>query len=278
MRTGVVIESVVAGLDGWLHSEYICIYNNTGNSYNLAGWKMVYYELPSEGILHTHKFETIKGGSFGPKERLRLISCCHKNHFHWADSIARIPYWDIYTGIFKNLLNTPSYKVALFNEEGKELDSLSISQYKNIQELKNALKQPVIFIGHGQSQEWLKLKDHLQDKHGLTCVAFETEERAGITIPEIIASLGKTPDIALLVLTGEDKMENGNIRARQNVIHELGLFQAELGNHRAIPITERGVEVLSNIAGTQEIRFEADRIQEIFGDVLAVLRREFILF
>ena len=68
MRQGVIIESVATGLDGWIQSEYICIYNNTQQRFNLAGWKMIYYELSSEKILHTHNFETLKRrDSFDPQ-------------------------------------------------------------------------------------------------------------------------------------------------------------------------------------------------------------------
>jgi hypothetical protein len=39
--------------------------------------------------------------------------------------------------------------------------------------------RPVIFIGHGHSRQWIDLRDHLRDHHGLECVAFESGPRAG---------------------------------------------------------------------------------------------------
>jgi hypothetical protein len=217
--------------------------------------------------------------SFDPKERLRLISAYDRDNFHDASPEIQTPYWDIYTDSNRNILShAPTYKVSLFDGTDNELDSLSVAHYRTVQDLKIVLKQPVIFIGHGRNPEWRALKEHLQDKHEITCIAFETEERAGITITDIIAELGKTPDMALLVLTGEDKTDEGKLRARQNVIHELGLFGGVLDKNRVIPLVERGVEVPSNISGTQELRFDAGKIQEVFGDVLAVLRREFVLF
>jgi predicted nucleotide-binding protein len=80
--------------------------------------------------------------------------------------------------------------------------------------------------------------------------------------------------LAFLILTGEDKTESG-IRARQNVIHECGLFQGKLGYHRAIMIVEDGVELASNFDGIQQLRFKKGRISEIFGDAVATIRREF---
>ena len=80
---------------------------------------------------------------------------------------------------------------------------------------------------------------------------------------------------AILVMTGEDETKDGSKRARQNVIHEVGLFQGSLGFNRAIILKENGVEEFSNIAGVQQIRFTKNNIRETFGDVLGVLRREF---
>jgi predicted nucleotide-binding protein len=80
--------------------------------------------------------------------------------------------------------------------------------------------------------------------------------------------------LALLVMTGEDETANGKMLARQNVVHEAGLFQGRLGFSRAIVLLEEGTEEFSNIAGIQQIRFPKDHIKETFGDVLAVIKRE----
>lgn len=131
-----------------------------------------------------------------------------------------------------------------------------------------------IFIGHGRNQQWEKLKTHLQDQHSLTVIAYETGARAGHTIRDIIDDMAKNASFALLVLTGEDKTEHG-LRARQNVIHECGLFQGRLGFHRALLLVEQGVELASNFDGIQQLRFKRGRISEVFGDVIATLKREF---
>ena len=80
---------------------------------------------------------------------------------------------------------------------------------------------------------------------------------------------------AILVLTAEDKDESGSFRARQNVIHELGLFQGHLGFSRAIVLLEEGTEEFSNIHGIHQIRYSKGNVRETYGDVLATLHREF---
>ena len=128
-----------------------------------------------------------------------------------------------------------------------------------------------IFIGHGHNSAWRDLKDHLQDKHKYMVEAYEIGSRAGLTIEEVLKTMLDKSSIALLVMTGEDKMRNRQIQARQNVVHELGLFQGRLGFHRAIILLEEGTAEFSNISGTQQLRFSKGKIVEIFGDVVAAL-------
>lgn len=135
-------------------------------------------------------------------------------------------------------------------------------------------KRPIVFIGHGRNNQWEKLKSHLHEKHDLDVEAYETGNRAGHTIRDILESMSDEASIAFLVLTGEDKTENG-VRARQNVIHECGLFQGKLGFDRAIMLVENGIELASNFDGIQQLRFRRGRISEVFGDVIATIRREF---
>jgi predicted nucleotide-binding protein len=134
---------------------------------------------------------------------------------------------------------------------------------------------PVIFIGHGHSEQWVKLKDHLHEQHGYKVTAYEVGARAGHSIRDVLEKMLTESSFAILVMTAEDKDADGHFRARQNVIHELGLFQGRLGFSRAIAVIEQDVESLSNMSGIQEIRYAKGNIKETFGDVLAALRNEF---
>jgi predicted nucleotide-binding protein len=142
-------------------------------------------------------------------------------------------------------------------------------------EPKKEIPKPKIFIGHGGSPQWRDLKDHLHEQHGYDVVAYETGSRAGHTIRDVIADMLDCSSFAILVMTGEDTMEDGTIRARQNVIHETGLFQGRLGFTKAIVLKEAGTEEFSNLHGVNQIRYSKGNIKETFGDVLAVLKREF---
>ncbi len=135
--------------------------------------------------------------------------------------------------------------------------------------------EPTIFIGHGGSPLWKDLKDHLHEKHEYKVEFYEMGARAGHAVRDILDEMRGGSSFALLVMTGEDKMEDGKVRARDNVIHEIGLFQGTLGFRKAIVLLEEGTEEFSNIQGIQQIRFKKGNIKETFGDVLATLKREF---
>jgi predicted nucleotide-binding protein len=77
-----------------------------------------------------------------------------------------------------------------------------------------------------------------------------------------------------LVLTAEDERPDGGKQARQNVVHEAGLFQGRLGFKKAIVLLEDGCEKFSNIDGLGDIRFPSGKIETIFEQVRRVLQRE----
>lgn len=138
-----------------------------------------------------------------------------------------------------------------------------------------AREKPGIFVGHGRSPLWRDLKDHLHEKHGYPIEAYEIGARAGHAVRDVLEELLDKSSFAVLVMTAEDETSNGHLRARQNVIHEIGLFQGRLGFRKAIVLVEEGTEEFSNIHGVEQIRFRKGNITETFGDVLATIKREF---
>jgi hypothetical protein len=158
-------------------------------------------------------------------------------------------------------------------EEGISIFDEAV-QSSDVEELDNRV-EPVIFIGHGQGSEWRDLKDHLADKQHYTISAYEVGARAGHAIRDVLDDMSEESTFAILVMSGDDKTDGGELRARQNVIHEIGLFQGRLGYARAIVLIEKGVEVPSNINGITWISYERGHINGTFGDIIATVNREF---
>ena len=145
---------------------------------------------------------------------------------------------------------------------------------QSIESHEHTRKKQSIFIGHGRSRQWRDLKDHLTDKHKYKIEAYETGAREGHTIRDVLEEMSSKSSLAFLVMTGEDLKNDGNLIARPNVIHEVGLFQGKLGFSKAIVLLEEGTEEFSNLNGIQQLKFSKNNIKETFGDVIAIINRE----
>jgi predicted nucleotide-binding protein len=131
-----------------------------------------------------------------------------------------------------------------------------------------------IFVGHGQSMIWRELKDFIEDRLQLLVDEFNSVPIAGITTTARLSELLDAAAFAFLVMTAEDEQADGRMRARENVVHEVGLFQGRLGFSRAIVLLEEGCQEFSNIHGLGQIRFPKGNISAKFEDIRAVLERE----
>jgi predicted nucleotide-binding protein len=134
-----------------------------------------------------------------------------------------------------------------------------------------------IFIGHGHSPLWRELKDFIKDRLHLNVVEFNSVSAAGIATSARLSELLDAAGFAFLVMTGEDEQQAGTMRARENVVHEAGLFQGRLGFKRAIILLEEGCEEFSNIHGLGQIRFPKGHVSAKFEEIRAVLEREGML-
>lgn len=131
-----------------------------------------------------------------------------------------------------------------------------------------------VFIGHGRSLLWRELKDFVHDRLHLPWDEFNRVPVAGVTNIARLSEMLDSTAIAFLVMTAEDERKDGAVSARQNVIHEAGLFQGRLGFTRAIVVLEDGCEEFSNIQGLGQIRFPRGNIKAAFDEVRQVLERE----
>ena len=131
-----------------------------------------------------------------------------------------------------------------------------------------------VFIGHGRSSAWRELKDFVQDRLGLPWDEFNRVPVAGVTNIARLSEMLEGAAIALLVMTAEDEMADGDLQARMNVVHEAGLFQGRLGFTKAIVLLEEGCKEFSNIQGLGQIEFPQGAISAAFEEIRRVLERE----
>jgi predicted nucleotide-binding protein len=135
--------------------------------------------------------------------------------------------------------------------------------------------KPVIFIGHGGNRQWEQLELFLRRDKRYDVESYESSPRAGYATVEVLQEMLDKTNMALLVHTAEDEVADGPMRARENVVHEAGLFQGRHGFKRAIVLLEEGCNEYSNIRGLTQIRFPKGDIQRAFAEVLQTIQREF---
>lgn len=134
-----------------------------------------------------------------------------------------------------------------------------------------------IFIGHGRSVVWHQLKSFLTDRLHLTCDEFNAEAVAGITTTARLQKMLDDAAFAFLVMTADNIHADSRTHARENVIHEAGLFQGRLGFERAIILLEEGCSQFSNIHGLSYIAFPTGNLEAAFEKIRQVLEREHLL-
>jgi len=96
------------------------------------------------------------------------------------------------------------------------------------------MAQKKVFIGHGHSLVWRDLKDFIVERLHLDYDEYNREATAGLSTKERLETMLNDASFAFLVMTAEDEYADASKHARENVIHEVGLFQGRLGFRRAI--------------------------------------------
>lgn len=141
----------------------------------------------------------------------------------------------------------------------------------------NSKTGTTVFIGHGKSPLWRELKDFLVDRLHLKVNEFNSVPTAGVPTAERLTEMLDDAGFAFLIMTAEDEQPDGKLRARENVVHEAGLFQGRLGFKKAIILLEHGCDEFSNIHGLGQIRFPKGNIGTLFEEIRRVLERERII-
>ena len=122
-----------------------------------------------------------------------------------------------------------------------------------------------IFLSFGHNElVKLKLKDFIENRLGIRTIVLADQPNQGLTIVEKLEKAAKQCSFAVILLTKDDEQKLDAVRARQNVVHELGFFQGKYGRKNVVLLAERGVELFSNISGIVRIDFEPGHFESIF--------------
>ncbi|WP_026969484.1 TIR domain-containing protein [Algoriphagus terrigena] len=122
-----------------------------------------------------------------------------------------------------------------------------------------------VFISHGRSNEWFTVQTYLEKDLNIATLELAQEPNIGRTVLQKLSEESDKCSIAVIVMTGDDITEDGEIRARENVMHEIGYFQGKYGLGRVVLLHEQGVNIPSNIQGLVYIGFPQETIDAALG-------------
>ena len=120
-----------------------------------------------------------------------------------------------------------------------------------------------VFIVHGHDDMLTDSVKELLSGVGLYPVILHEQANEGLTIIEKFEKHADAAAFAVVLLTADDlgkckSEENLRMRARQNVILELGYFMGLIGRDYVCAIYESGVELPSDMHGVLYIPFDPD--------------------
>lgn len=119
-----------------------------------------------------------------------------------------------------------------------------------------------VFIVHGHDELMKQSTARFVTKLGLEPVILHEQPNGGRTIIEKFIDHSEV-GFALVLLSGDDKggqadhsSDSYQLRARQNVIFELGYFIGRLDRSRVVALHTRGVEIPSDYSGVIFVPFD----------------------
>lgn len=130
-----------------------------------------------------------------------------------------------------------------------------------IAEIKATVKGRRIFIVHGHDEGTLETVARVLEKQNLEPIILKEQPSEGLTIIEKFEA-NSYSDFAIILLTADDKgnvksKRKMNLRARQNVIFEMGYFFSLLGRKNVLCLQEEGIEVPSDLGGRMYIKLDS---------------------
>lgn len=128
-----------------------------------------------------------------------------------------------------------------------------------------------VAIMHGHCKDYLEIKEYIRECKFSARILIE-EYNADTIFENLRDLIWDEIHCVIVILNKDDEMLDGNKRARQNVIFELGYCFGAFDSlpdsspykpkHALIVVSEKDVELFANISGLTSIVYESGKIEE----------------
>jgi len=122
-----------------------------------------------------------------------------------------------------------------------------------------------IFISHGKSTDWHAVQNFIEKDIGVDTLELAQAPNKGRSVLQKLVEESNSCSFAVIVMTGDDEIEDNAPRVRENVMHEIGFFQGKFGLEKVCLLYEEGTNIPSNIHGLVYIPFPKGYINATFG-------------
>lgn len=152
----------------------------------------------------------------------------------------------------KGIFNTYLEEIKEENEMVNARNGKTISHFDNFSK---------VFVVHGHNGELRESVARLLEKQGIEAIILSEQANNGKTIIEKFEEYGDV-SAAICLFTADDSGKANHFdvyskRARQNVVFETGYFIGKLGRKNVIIISDKNVEIPSDMQGIVYIDSEA---------------------
>jgi len=121
-----------------------------------------------------------------------------------------------------------------------------------------------IFVIHGHHDGLRKAVAQLIEDMDCKPIVLQEDNRYGHTLIEELENYTNEVDYAIALLTGDDivtskkEKDKTDLRPRQNVVFELGLFIMALGRDKVVMLHEPNIEIPSDFLGVKYIEIDPE--------------------
>ena len=113
-----------------------------------------------------------------------------------------------------------------------------------------------VFIVHGHDDHLKNEVQLLLTRAGVPNIVLHEQPDQGRTIIDKLIQEGQSANYAIALLSPDDPGTDGNMRARQNVILEIGFFMGLLGKERLRLLVKENIEIPSDLSGILYEKYE----------------------
>jgi predicted nucleotide-binding protein len=138
-----------------------------------------------------------------------------------------------------------------------------------------------VFLIHGRTPEIHKVERFIKDELLFNAVLLQNSFSGRNIIDKFKDEIWYNASCAVAILSPDDKLDNGNYRARQNVFYELGYcsgvfesyYDEDLENEPVIIIKEKSIDFqdVSDLLGVEYLSYTNGSIESTFNHLRKAL-------